>query len=150
MNKKYLILAAVIFLILTLLIFLIIKTASKKEKPSQEAQKIASHTPKPGAVSQNQPVTITQIEDEKIKVDYFPETKIIYVYIEAESEAEYKEKVPKAVELLKKNGFDTCDKNIIWVKPENLNKKLKAGTFELISQLTCPQSTPTATPSAKP
>jgi hypothetical protein len=149
MNKKYIILAIAAVLVIVLVVFLILKSTSKKEGTGLPAQQIASHTPKPGVVSQNQPVTVTKIEDEKIKIDYFPETKIIYVYIEANSEEEYQQKVPKAVKILRDSGFDTCDPNIMWPKPMNLNKKLKAGTFELINQLTCPQNASAATGSAQ-
>jgi len=149
MRKTYLIIAVSVLLIAILSLVLIFKFSAKKGE-SKTASPTQILAPNAQNVSQNEPVVITQIEDEKIKINYFPETKDIQVWIDASSREEFRQKIEKAVKLLKDSGIDTCSKNIFWRTPPNLKNDLKIEDYKLINNLTCPQRTSTATLSAKP
>ena len=146
MSKRYLIIGLSIIIILILIAVVVLKNFKPKEiKNTTEGPKATSS----GQISRNEPVTISKIEDEKIKIEYYPEIKKIVVYIDAQSKEEYNEKVKKAVKLLQDSGFDTCDNNIFWPTPQNLKEKLGSDTFDLIHNLTCPQRTPPPKPATK-
>jgi len=148
MKKSYFVIAGSLLLVIIVILLLVSKFSGQKQNGSAKTTPATTQSPKPNVPSNN-PVTITQIKEEGIRIDYYPETKKIEVVIEASSREEYRQRVEKAVKLLKDSGFDTCDPNILWQTPQNIKKELKASDFQLIHDLTCPQGS-SATPSAKP
>jgi len=147
MKKSYFVIGGSLLLIITFALLLIFKSPQKNKGGQVSSSPTPTLTPNPNIPSNN-PITITQIKEDGIKIDYYPETKKVEVVIEASSREEYRQRVEKAVKLLKDSGFDTCDPNILWQTPQNIKKELKASDFQLIHDLTCPQGS-SATLSAK-
>jgi len=147
----------IVFIIISLLIifvllgFLILKILSGKSGQNPTTNPPVSPSPNAQVITQ-QPVLITQNQQDQIKIEYFPSSQAIWVFIEAQSVNDYKDKRQKAVGTLKDSGIDPCDPKVFWAIPQNIKKDLTRDDVLNLHQITCPSRTPSPkpTPSANP
>jgi len=134
----------IFLLVLTVILFilLVIKTFFQKPTASQPTSLSPVSTPSASPkASTNNPIVITQNQEEKITVEYFPVTSIFDVTVEAQTVKEYIDKRQKAVELLKNSGIDPCDIKVEWPIPPNIKNDFTTDDLTQLHQITCPSRT---------